>query len=130
MIDRIERELALQASVEEVWEVVTSAGWLADEVSFDLAPGGDAFFRSGQLVKIGWVEEAAAPAQGGSARLAFWWASDGEPATRVELRLEPEHERATRLRIVETRPLDMLDLVGTPLPGVSGRSFGPALVAA
>jgi hypothetical protein len=40
---------------------------------------------------------------------------------------------ATRLRVVETRPLDMLDLVGTPLPGLGGlggRTYGPALVAA
>ncbi len=36
----------------------------------------------------------------------------------------------TRLRIVETRPLEVLDLVGIPLPGHGGARYGPALVAA
>jgi uncharacterized protein YndB with AHSA1/START domain len=125
MTDRIERELVLPASPDHVWEVVTGPGWLAEEVEFDLTPGGDARFSSRESVKTGWVEEALAPA-----RLAFWWASDGDPATRVELTLEPDGDGATRLRIVESRPLDVLDLVGTPLPRVQGRSFGPALVAA
>jgi uncharacterized protein YndB with AHSA1/START domain len=124
MSDRIERELSLPAGPEEVWDVVTGDGWLADEVELELAPGGDACFRSGEFVKTGWVEEARAPE-----RLAFWWAADGEPATRVELTLEADAER-TRLRVVETRPLDVLDLVGIPLPGAGGRSFGPALIAA
>jgi uncharacterized protein YndB with AHSA1/START domain len=124
MSDRIERELLLPADLEEVWDAVTADGWLADEVELELAPGGDARFCSGDSVKTGWVEEARAPE-----RLAFWWAADGEPATRVELTLEADAER-TRLRVVETRPLDVLDLVGIPLPGAGGRSFGPALIAA
>jgi uncharacterized protein YndB with AHSA1/START domain len=124
MSDRIERELSLAAGPEEVWDAVTADGWLADEVELELAPGGDARFWSGDSVKTGWVEEARAPE-----RLAFWWAADGEPATRVELTIEADSER-TRLRVVETRPLDVLDLVGTPLPAAGGRSFGPALIAA
>jgi uncharacterized protein YndB with AHSA1/START domain len=124
MSDRIERELLLPASPEDVWQAMTSPGWLADEVQLELRPGGDASFRFGEEVKTGWVEEASEPV-----RLAFWWGFDEEPATRVELTLRPE-PGATRLRVVETRPLDLLDLVGTPLPGRSGRSFGPALVAA
>jgi uncharacterized protein YndB with AHSA1/START domain len=125
VLERIERELLLPAAREQLWEIVTSDGWLADEVRLDLTPGGDAAFRSRGVVKRGWVEEVRAPA-----RLAFWWAADGDPATRVELTLAPEGDAVTRLRVVETRPLDVLDLVGTPLPGVAGRSFGPALVAA
>ena len=124
MADRIERELLLPASASEVWEAVIAPGWLAEEVTLDLRPGGDALFRSGAEVKTGWVEEVAAPA-----RLAFWWSADGEPASRVELTIEPRSD-ATRLRVIETRPLELLDLVGMPLPGASGRSFGPALVAA
>ncbi len=124
MNDRIEREVLVEASPEEVWDAITRAGWLADEVELELQPGGDALFRSGEEVKTGWVEDVRR-----AERLTFWWAVDGEPATRVELTLVDEIA-ATRLRVVETRPLDVLDLVGTPLPGVGGRTFGPALVAA
>jgi uncharacterized protein YndB with AHSA1/START domain len=122
MTDRIERELLLPASPEDVWEAVTGPGWLAEEVHLDLRPGGDASFGAR---KSGWVEEASAPA-----RLAFWWTTDGEPATRVEITIKPERDSATRLRVVETRPLEVLDLVGMPLPGIGGAWFGPALVAA
>lgn len=124
MTDRIERELLLPAAPDQVWDAMTRDGWLAEEVEFDLRPGGDALFRSADAEKSGWVEEVSAPA-----RLAFWWAVDGEPATRVELTLEAELEM-TRLRVVETRPLELLDLVGMPLPRISGPTFGPALAAA
>ncbi len=125
MTERIERELFIDALVEDVWKAITADGWLADEVELDLRPGGDAVFRSNSALKEGWVEEARAPR-----RLAFWWAPDGEPASRVELTLEPAPDRATRLRVVETRPLDVLDLVGVPLPRPGGAAYGPALVAA
>jgi uncharacterized protein YndB with AHSA1/START domain len=125
MTERIERELLLSASPEDVWEAVTGPGWLAEEVHFELRPGGDASFRSRGETKTGWVEEASAPI-----RLAFWWAADGEPATRVELTLEPDRDAATRLRVIETRPLELLDLIGMPLPGAGGPSYGPALVVA
>lgn len=124
MTDRIERELWLPSSPDDVWEAITSDGWLADEVMFDLRPGGEATFRSEEGVKTGWVEDVAM-----TERLTFWWAEDGEPATRVELTLR-EYEESVRLRVVETRPLELLDLVGLPLPGAGGRSYGPALVAA
>ncbi len=125
MTERIERELPLNAETQEVWAVITADGWLADEVELDLRPGGEARFRSGPIIKTGWVEEALAPC-----RLAFWWAPDDEPASRVELTLEPTLAGGTRLRVVESRPLDVLDLVGVPLPRSGGPSYGPALVAA
>jgi uncharacterized protein YndB with AHSA1/START domain len=125
MSDRIERELSLPASPQEVWDAITGDGWLADEVELELWVGGDARFGSGAAVKSGWVEHVAAPE-----RLVFWWTTDGEPATRVELTLEPADGERTRLRVVETRPLEALDLIGTPLHKIGGRSYGPALVAA
>jgi hypothetical protein len=134
MSDRVERRVWLPADPDDVWEVVTGEDWLAEEVSLDLRPGGDAWFRSGDELKSGWFEEAARPSEGGAGRLAFWWGVDGEPATRVEVTVQraggPEGPDGTRLRIVETRPLDALDLVATPLPGVGGSTYGPALLAA
>jgi uncharacterized protein YndB with AHSA1/START domain len=124
MTDRIERELVLDAPPEAVWDAITGPGWLAEEVHFDLRPGGEASFRSGESFKRGWVEEADE-----RVRLAFWWESDGEPATRVELTIEA-CEEGSMLKVSETRPLDVLDLVGVPLPGAGGARFGPALVAA
>jgi uncharacterized protein YndB with AHSA1/START domain len=124
MTERIERELVIDASADAVWDAVTTDGWLADEVDLDLRPGGDAAFRSPDGERTGWIEDVCAPS-----RLTFWWAADGEAATRVELTLDDD-DGATRLRVVETRPLDVLDLVGMPLPGISGPTFGPALVAA
>jgi uncharacterized protein YndB with AHSA1/START domain len=137
MTDLIERELELPASPAEVWQALTDPAWLsvwlADEVALELRPGGDARFLIGDRVRTGWVEEVTAPGgdrnDGYSARLAFWWADDEEPASRVELALTAT-EHGTRLRVVETRPLEVLDLVGIPLPGAGGTSFGPALVAA
>jgi uncharacterized protein YndB with AHSA1/START domain len=125
MPDRVERELTLTSSPEEVWDALTApGGWLADDAEIELRPGGDALFRTGDVVRTGWVEEVV-----WAERLAFWWASDDEPATRVELTIETIDD-GTRLRVVETRPLEMLDLVGIPLRGFGGPSFGPALVAA
>jgi uncharacterized protein YndB with AHSA1/START domain len=130
MDDRVQRELWLEASVREVWEAVTADGWLAEELELELWPGGEAWFRCADGVRAGWVEEALVPAESASeARLAFWWALDDEPASRVELTIE-ERAEGTRVRVIEARPLDVLDLVGMPLSQPGGRTFGPALVAA
>jgi uncharacterized protein YndB with AHSA1/START domain len=134
MTDLIEREMVFAASPDEVWAALTDpewlGSWLADAVELELWPGGEARFSLGDSVRTGWVEEISAPpADDGDGRLAFWWAEDGEPASRVELSLSPL-DAGTRLRVVETRPLQLLDLVGVPLPGQGGRRFGPALVAA
>jgi len=124
MTDRIQRETTIDAPPEKVWEAITSDGWLADEVRLELTPGGDAQFVTDGTVKTGWIEEALPPA-----RLTFWWATGDEPATRVELVLERVQDDRTRLRVVETRPLEMLELVGVPLTRAGGTTFGPALVA-
>jgi uncharacterized protein YndB with AHSA1/START domain len=124
MTDRIERELWLDAAPDAVWDAVVSDGWLADRVRLDLRPGGDAEFESADENRSGWVEDVSV-----FERLTFWWACDGEPASRVELTIRGQAS-GTRLRIVETRPLDVLDLVGVPLRRAGGTTFGPALVAA
>jgi uncharacterized protein YndB with AHSA1/START domain len=139
MTDLIERELTLPASPETVWEALTDPDWLrewlADEAELQLRPGGDARFRVGEETRTGWVEEATPPADGAAGRLAFWWEQEGEPASRVALELTAADD-GTHLRVVESRPLDVLDLVGIPLRGAGGQGtpdgnrYGPALVAA
>jgi uncharacterized protein YndB with AHSA1/START domain len=129
MTDLIERELELPAAPADVWRAITDpewlSGWLADAVALDLRPGGEARFEFGDEVRAGWVEEVSAPD-----RLVFWWARTDEPASRVELALIALGDQRTRLRVIETRPLEILDLVGIPLPGPGGLRYGPALVAA
>ena len=125
MTDRIERELLLPAPPDEVWEVVTGAG-LARRRGRARAAS-----RRRRAVQLGDGRSSAAGSRrrradgDGERRLAFWWAADGEPATRVELTLEPDGDGDTRLRVVETRPLEVLDLVGIPLPGAGGATLRP-----
>jgi uncharacterized protein YndB with AHSA1/START domain len=139
MTDQIERELQLPAAPIEVWQALTDPAWLtewlADEVELELWPGGEARFRVGDDVRIGWVEEVSPPRAGdesdpGTGRLTFWWAADPEPASRVEIELQPLPDGTTRLRLVEARPLEILELVGIPLSGPGGAHYGPALLAA
>jgi uncharacterized protein YndB with AHSA1/START domain len=139
MTDLIERELTLPAPPEAVWEALTDPGWLrqwlADEAELQLRPGGDARFRIGENTRSGWVEEVTPPTGGAAGRLAFWWEQEGEPASRVALEITPTDD-GTRLRVIESRPLDVLDLVGVPLGGAGGAAtpdgsrYGPALLAA
>jgi uncharacterized protein YndB with AHSA1/START domain len=128
MTHRIERELVLDASAAEVWRALTDAQWLeewlADEVFLEPRPGGEARFRLGDSVRRGWVEEISER----DGRLAFWWADGEEPASRVELVIT-EEDGGTRLRVTETQPLEVLDLMGLRLPGLGGGTYGPALVA-
>jgi uncharacterized protein YndB with AHSA1/START domain len=129
--DRIDRELVIPAPLEEVWQVITADGWLADQVEFDLVPAGEARFVTGERERAGWVEEVLTPEESQEgAHLVFWWSADGEPASRVELRLDPDGEGATRLSLTESRPLEVLDLVGIPLPDSGRGSHGPSLLLA
>jgi len=128
--ESVERELVIPATVAEVWDIVTGDGWLAEEVSFELVPGGEARFSTGTSTRTGWIEEAEAPENPDrAARLVFWWENERESASRVELVLEPEEDGATHLWVSETRPLEVLDLRGIPLPGSGSASYGPALLA-
>ncbi len=136
MTDRIKRICELEATPDAVWRALTDpdwlSSWLADEAELELVPGGEARFVVDGRERAGWVEEVTPPADGRAGRLSFWWQEDDEPASRVTFELVPCSD-GTRLRIDETRPLEMLDLVGIPLRGAGGSgssSFGPALVAA
>lgn len=133
MTDRIERELELSAPSDEVWEAITDprrlAEWLADEVGLDLRPGGEASFRDGEAVRRGWVEEVSPPDGADGGRLAFWWGEDDGPASRVELTLEPIDGGGTVVRVVETRPLELVDAIGSPLFGSGSTAYGPEMLA-
>lgn len=136
MIEKVERRLELAADVEQAWQAVTEPAWLslwlADEVELEPWPGGAARFRLGDSERTGWVEELCPPdlASGARGRLVFWWSEDGEPASRVELTVTPLGDRTTAIRVIETRPLEILDLVGIPAPGFGGSRHGPTLAAA
>lgn len=134
--ERIERHWELPASVQDAWHAVTQPGWLtlwlADEVELELRPGGAARFRLGDVERTGWVEQASPPQANDEpdGRLAFWWSADGEPASRVELTLTAIDDAACSIRVIETRPLEILDLAGIPTPGHGGATPGPMLIAA
>jgi len=134
--DRIQRICELDAAPAAVWRAVTDPewlrDWLADEAELELVPGGEARFVVDGRERAGWVEEVIPPADGRAGRLSFWWQEEDEPASRVTFEIVPR-AGGTRLQIDETRPLEVLDLVGIPLRsvgGAGGSSFGPALVAA
>jgi uncharacterized protein YndB with AHSA1/START domain len=143
MTELIERELELPASPDAVWTALTDptwlAEWFADRAELELWPGGEVRFTIEEQTRTGWVEEATPPpsdpGEGATGRLAFWWEPDdrlGGSPSRVELELVGT-ANGTRLRVVETRPLDVLDVIGIPLGDASalgGKRFGPALVAA
>jgi uncharacterized protein YndB with AHSA1/START domain len=105
MEDRMEltREITVPATAEEVWRSLAEPTWLGEDASIELQPDGEV--RVGE--KTGFVEEVEEPR-----RLVFWWAAPDQDSTRVELELEEEDDGMTHVRVVESRPLAMLDLYG------------------
>src|SRR5918997_3254981 len=101
----LSREITPAAPAEEVWRSLTEPAWLGEEASIELRPDGEV--RAGD--RTGFVEEVEE-----ERRLVFWWAAPDEDSTRVELELEEEGD-LTRLRVVESRPLAMLDLYGAEI---------------
>jgi uncharacterized protein YndB with AHSA1/START domain len=113
MEDRVEaddhmdltREITLPATAEEVWRSLEEPAWLGEDASIELHPDGDV--RAGE--RTGFVEEVEE-----ERRLVFWWAARDEDSTRVELSLEEDGD-VTHVRVVESRPLAMLDLYGAEI---------------
>ena len=115
----LSREITLPAPAEEVWGSLAEPAWLGEDAAIDLRPDGDV--RAGD--RTGFVEEAEEPR-----RLVFWWSAPGEDATRVELELEPDGEQ-TGVRVVESRPLAMLDLYGAEYVQAAPGPRQPELLA-
>lgn len=105
-------ETVVPASLDETWESITQAEqleeWLGDDVNIEFEPGGEVTVRDGEDERTGFVEEIAEPR-----RLVFWWSTDGADSTRVAIDLAPA-EGGTRVRVVESRPLAVLDAPGGP----------------
>jgi uncharacterized protein YndB with AHSA1/START domain len=125
----VERELLVPESPEEVWRSLAEPGWLGEDASIELEPAGEV--QVGE--RSGFVEEADEPR-----RLVFWWSAPDEDASRVELDLE-ETDEGTRVRVTESRPLEILtvrgrelavelDLAGGQGPVASAAAGGAALV--
>jgi uncharacterized protein YndB with AHSA1/START domain len=122
MEDRMEltREITLPATAEEVWRSLERPAWLGEDASIELHPDGEV--RAGE--RIGFVEEVEE-----ERRLVFWWAEPDEDSTRVELSLEEDGD-VTHVRVVESRPLAMLDLYGTEVVTAAPRRSQPEMLAA
>jgi uncharacterized protein YndB with AHSA1/START domain len=102
----VERELTVPETPDEVWRSLAEPAWLGEDASIELEPAGEV--RAGE--RSGFVEEADEPR-----RLVFWWSAPGdEDASRVVLDLEPVDE-GTRVRVTESRPLEILTLRGREL---------------
>jgi uncharacterized protein YndB with AHSA1/START domain len=111
--DKIERELLLKASIERVWEAITTAeglaNWFPDEAEIDLRPGGEALFTWKEYGKDRVLIDVVEPPH----RFAWIWKTGAgdwgdldtpvmeAPHTRVEFTLEVVGDM-TRLRLVES----------------------------
>ena len=95
----IRREIVLPAPREDVWDALTDpdrlAEWFANDVDFDLRPGGGASFRWSN----GEERSATVTEVDPERRLAFEWDDEGE----VQFTLDDDGD-GTRLTVVETAP--------------------------
>jgi len=127
MSEEASSELTVPASPEETWEALTDpeqlTEWLVEDAELDLRPGGDLAFRVDGEERGGFIEEVEAPR-----RLVFWWGPDGDEPTRVEIELEPDGDD-TRVRVVESRPLRVLDARGIEVESWLGGGSSPQMRA-
>ena len=127
MSEEASSELTVPASPEETWDALTDpeqlTEWLAEDAELDLRPGGDLAFRVDGEERGGFIEEVDEPR-----RLVFWWGPDGDEPTRVEIELEADGDD-TRVRVVESRPLRVLDARGIEVESWLGGGSSPHMRA-
>jgi uncharacterized protein YndB with AHSA1/START domain len=123
----VEREMVVPGTPEEAWRAVVESDWLGEGVRIDPRPDGEveAPEAGGEAdrPRRGFVEDADPPH-----RLVFWWSRPDEDATRVDIALD-EVDGGTRVRVVESRPLAILDAYGGDLGSAIGIQ-GPQALAA
>jgi uncharacterized protein YndB with AHSA1/START domain len=100
-MDSIERSIDLDAPADDVWRAISDdyllGEWLAADVELDPRPGGAISCRTEEgedrFGAVELVEEGE--------RIAFHWQRQGQPPSRVELRLT-ELDDGTRLTVFES----------------------------
>jgi uncharacterized protein YndB with AHSA1/START domain len=120
----VEREATLDTSPERAWEAISDPAelerWLAEEVELEPVEGAPARFVVDGDEKHGEVREVE-----DGRRISFTWRAPEEPATLVELTLEPlADDGPVRLTVVETAP------AGVPLAATPAAAWSPRLQAA
>ena len=121
MTDRIERELWLPAPPDEVWEAVTRRRLARGRGRARPAAGRR---RQRSAPRDARSRPAGSRRSAAPARLAFWWAVDGEPATRVELTLEAERRDDTAAGRRDAAARAARPRRECRLPGSAGRPSG------
>jgi len=96
----VERETLVEASPEEVWEVLFDEDqleeWMAPEVELDPVEGGEISVRDGDDRRSGTIETVE-PGE----RFAFTWSRPGEGESFVEFTIEAL-PGGSRISVVET----------------------------
>ena len=101
MQDSIESEIFIEAPIERVWELLTTAehlgSWFGDAgAEIDLRPGGELELRWKNQFKVKGTVERVEP----TTAFAYRW-HHAEGATLVEFRLASE-DNGTRVNVVES----------------------------
>jgi uncharacterized protein YndB with AHSA1/START domain len=109
-MDHVEREVELTRPAEEVWRALVDpsqlAVWLGGEVEVALRPGARGAFHSGDGV----ARRVLVLAVDDGRELCFrWWPErDAGAASTVTITVEPRGERASVVRVRETRMTALL----------------------
>ena len=94
----VTREVTLPLDADEAWATVTELSeWLVEDADLALEPGEEGTLRLTDGEERRAVVEEVEPGE----RLAFWWWTGEESATRVELTLVPAVS-GTRVVVVES----------------------------
>lgn len=129
-MEEMTREVELDCDPERAWQALTEESelseWLGGEVEADLTPGGEITVREDDgSEKTGFFEAIEEERE-----ISFWWSSEDEESTRVEMELLPSVDGdGCVVRVTETRPLFALETELAEIAS-SGPGAGPVASAA